>query len=85
VFAWLWLRDLPISDWELYQELKQAGVIVVPGHTFFPGLHQEWRHTRQCVRISLTASVQDIERGIERLTQVVRRVMAYRTVSSLVS
>jgi valine--pyruvate aminotransferase len=85
VFAWLWLRDLPISDWELYQELKQAGVIVVPGHTFFPGLHQEWRHTRQCVRISLTASVQDIERGMERLTQVVRRVMAYRTVSSLVS
>ncbi|MGC1394419.1 MAG: valine--pyruvate transaminase, partial [Coleofasciculaceae cyanobacterium] len=31
IFAWLWLRDLPITDWELYQELKQVGVIVVPG------------------------------------------------------
>ncbi len=74
VFAWLWLRDLPVSDWELYQELKQAGVIVVPGHTFFPGLQQEWLHARQCVRISLTASLRDIERGVERLTQVVARV-----------
>lgn len=74
VFAWLWLRDLPISDWELYQLLKQAGVIVVPGHTFFPGLGEEWPHTRQCVRISLTATVAEIERGVERIAQVVRQV-----------
>lgn len=42
IFAWLWLKDLPISDWEFYQELKKVGVIVVPGSTFFPGLKEEW-------------------------------------------
>ena len=31
IFAWLWLKDLPITDWEFYQELKKVGVIVVPG------------------------------------------------------
>lgn len=83
VFAWLWLRDLPVTDWELYQELKRVGVIVVPGHTFFPGLRQEWSHARQCVRISLTASLREIERGVERLTEVVQRVMAQRVALSL--
>ncbi|MEB3182345.1 MAG: valine--pyruvate transaminase, partial [Nostocaceae cyanobacterium] len=54
IFAWLWLQDLPISDWEFYQELKQVGVIVVPGSTFFPGLQAEWQHKQECIRISLT-------------------------------
>ncbi|HEY9645693.1 MAG TPA: valine--pyruvate transaminase, partial [Chroococcidiopsis sp.] len=31
IFAWLWFQDLPISDQELYQALKQVGVFVVPG------------------------------------------------------
>jgi len=26
IFAWLWLKDLPMTDWEFYQELKQVGV-----------------------------------------------------------
>jgi len=34
IFAWLWLQDLPITDWEFYQQLKQVGVIVVPGSSF---------------------------------------------------
>ena len=36
-FLWLWLRGLPITDEELYQSLKKRGVLVVPGHYFFPG------------------------------------------------
>ena len=24
IFAWLWLQDLPLSDWEFYQQLKQS-------------------------------------------------------------
>ena len=24
IFSWLWLQDLPMTDWELYQELKQG-------------------------------------------------------------
>lgn len=71
IFAWLWLKDLPMTDWEFYQELKQVGVIVVPGSSFFPGLREEWPHKQQCIRISLTASDEDIEVGMERLAKMV--------------
>jgi valine--pyruvate aminotransferase len=74
IFAWLWLQDLPITDWELYQQLKQVGVIVVPGSSFFPGLREEWSHKQQCIRISLTATDEEIEIGIQRLGKVVEQV-----------
>ena len=35
IFAWMWLQDLPMDDWEFYQALKRYGVIVVPGSSFF--------------------------------------------------
>jgi len=74
IFAWLWLDQLPITDWELYQAIKQVGVIVVPGSTFFPGLREEWTHKQQCLRISLTGSDAEIQQGMERLTAVVKQV-----------
>lgn len=74
IFAWLWLRDLPITDWEFYQELKQVGVIVVPGSSFFPGLQEEWTHKQECLRISLTASDEEIEIGMKRLAKVAKEV-----------
>jgi valine--pyruvate aminotransferase len=80
IFAWLWLQDLPITDWELYQKLKQVGVIVVPGSPFFPGLRETWEHTHQCIRVSLTASDQDIETGMKRLAEVVKQVYGQSTV-----
>ncbi len=55
MFAWLWFKDLPIADTELYQRLKALGLLVVPGSTFFPGLSVPWDHARQCIRLSLTA------------------------------
>lgn len=74
IFAWIWFQDLPISDRELYQELKKVGVIVVPGSSFFPGLKQEWPHKQQCLRISLTATDEEIAEGMKRLAGVVRRI-----------
>ncbi|CEJ45692.1 valine--pyruvate transaminase [Umezakia ovalisporum] len=74
IFAWLWLQDLPITDWELYQKLKQVGVIVVPGSTFFPGLREEWHHKHQCLRISLTGTDEEIVKGMKRLAQVTEQV-----------
>jgi valine--pyruvate aminotransferase len=82
IFAWLWLQDLPMTDWELYQELKQVGVIVVPGSTFFPGLHEEWEHKHQCVRISLTGSDDEIATGMQRLAKVVQQVYQRAVVSA---
>lgn len=74
IFAWLWLQDLPITDWELYQQLKKVGVIVVPGHSFFPGLQEDWPHKHQCCRISLTASDEEITVAMQRLAKVVEQV-----------
>lgn len=74
IFAWLWLKDLPITDWEFYQELKQVGVIAVPGSTFFPGLREDWQHKQQCLRISLTATETEIAEAMKRLAKVAQRV-----------
>ncbi|MCL1471072.1 valine--pyruvate transaminase [Argonema antarcticum] len=80
IFAWLWLQDLPITDWELYQELKKVGVIVVPGSSFFPGLREDWSHKNECIRISLTATDEEIVVGMQRLAKVVQEV--YSVVSA---
>ncbi len=82
IFAWLWLQDLPISDWEFYQELKQVGVIVVPGSTFFPGLKEEWAHKQQCLRISLTGSDEELVTGMRRLAKVAEQVYQRAVVSA---
>jgi valine--pyruvate aminotransferase len=74
IFAWLWLKDLPMTDWEFYQELKQVGVIVVPGHSFFPGLQENWQHKQQCLRISLTATEAEIATAMERLAAVATKI-----------
>jgi len=74
IFAWLWFQDLPTSDWDLYQALKSHGVIVVPGSPFFPGLKEDWEHTHQCIRISLTASNDEIVTGLKHLANVVQEI-----------
>jgi valine--pyruvate aminotransferase len=74
IFAWMWFQDLPMTDWELYQELKKVGVIAVPGSSFFPGLREDWKHKHECIRLSLTASDEAIEMGMERLAKVVEEV-----------
>jgi valine--pyruvate aminotransferase len=74
IFAWMWFQDLPITDWDLYQCLKEVGIIVVPGNSFFPGLLEDWAHKQQCIRISLTASDADITTAMERLATVVTQV-----------
>jgi Alanine-alpha-ketoisovalerate (or valine-pyruvate) aminotransferase len=71
----LWLKDLPMTDWALYQSLKKVGVIVVPGSSFFPGLREEWSHKQQCIRISLTATDEDIKEGIERLAKMIISIL----------
>ncbi|MBD2437287.1 valine--pyruvate transaminase [Nostoc sp. FACHB-110] len=82
IFAWLWLKDLPMTDWEFYQELKKVGVIVVPGSTFFPGLKEEWQHKHQCLRISLTGSDDEIVSGMQRLAKAVEQAYQRAVVSA---
>ena len=55
-FLWLWFRDLPDQrDRELYERLKARKVLVVPGSYCFAGLEEEWRHKRECIRITYCA------------------------------
>ncbi len=74
IFAWLWLKDLPITDQEFYQRVKEKDVIIVPGSPFFPGLEGDWKHTRECFRISLTASDEALRTAMYRLAEVVTQV-----------
>jgi valine--pyruvate aminotransferase len=46
-------------------------------------LREEWQHKQQCIRISLTASDQEIETGMQRLAEVVEK--AYQKVMSVKS
>lgn len=79
IFAWLWFQDLPITDWELYQQIKEVGVIVVPGNPFFPGLQEDWAHAHQCLRISLTATDEELADSMKRLAEIVDRVYSRST------
>ena len=74
IFAWLWFQDLPTSDWEFYQQLKKVGIIAVPGNSFFPGLREDWSHKQQCLRISLTASDEELVTAMQRLAVVAEQV-----------
>jgi valine--pyruvate aminotransferase len=74
IFAWLWFDNLPISDWDLYQSLKNEGLIVVPGSPFFPGLREEWAHRHQCIRVSLTASKEELQTGMKILAKRLKEI-----------
>lgn len=76
IFLWLWLDQLPISSYQLYQRLKQRGVLVVPGEDFFIGVEPQWQHQRQCLRLSYAAEPAVIARGVEIIGQEVRRAYA---------
>jgi valine--pyruvate aminotransferase len=47
---------------------------VVPGNPFFPGLQEDWPHTRQCLRLSLTASAEDLVAATHHLAEVVNQL-----------
>ncbi len=69
IFLWLWFPDLPITTEMLYQRLKARGVLMVPGHFFFPGLEHDWPHTHQCMRMNYVPEAEKIERGIQILAE----------------
>lgn len=52
IFLWLWFDELPITTIELYQRLKERGVLIVPGEYFFIGQEATWEHAHQCLRMN---------------------------------
>jgi valine--pyruvate aminotransferase len=78
-FVWLWFPNLPITDEQLYEHLKQRNVFVVPGHHFFPGLAEPWSHVRECIRVSYAQTPEVVAAGLQAIAEEVRR--AYGTKS----
>jgi valine--pyruvate aminotransferase len=73
MFLWLWFEDLPITSLELYQRLKENGVLVVSGHYFFPGLSENWQHKDECLRVTYSQDDDDVHRGLAIIAEVVRQ------------
>lgn len=71
-FLWCWFEGLPISTADLYQRLKQAGVLAIPGERFFIGLDTGWAHTRECLRLSYAQDRSVVEAGLARVSREVR-------------
>ncbi|MHC4477923.1 MAG: aminotransferase class I/II-fold pyridoxal phosphate-dependent enzyme, partial [Planctomycetota bacterium] len=68
-FLWLWLRDLPITCAQLYDRLKKRGVLVVPGHYFFPGLAGPWPHKDECIRINYAQDTETVAAGLKIIAE----------------
>lgn len=75
-FLWVWFRDLPVGDMELYERLKKRKVLVVPGCYFFEGLAEPWRHRHECIRITYCAKPESVRRGLEIIAGEICRAYA---------
>jgi valine--pyruvate aminotransferase len=75
-FLWLWFRNLPITCAELYERLKARGVLIIPGHHFFPGLDEPWKHKHECIRLNYAADEEVVRRGIDIIADEVKRAYA---------
>jgi valine--pyruvate aminotransferase len=75
-FLWLWFRDLPGGSLELYQSLKEAGVLVIPGDTSFPGLAETWDHAHQCLRMSYAVEAEHLRAAAKIIGRVARATYA---------
>ena len=73
-FVWLWFESLTISSTQLYQILKQKGVLVMDGYPFFFALPQDWKHKQECLRLSYCQSEAVLTQAIEIIAEVVREL-----------
>lgn len=73
MFLWLWFENMPISSLELYERLKRAGVLVVSGHYFFPGIQDEWTHRQECIRVTYSQNDEDVANGLRIIAREVKK------------
>ncbi|MFQ5611975.1 MAG: valine--pyruvate transaminase [Anaerolineae bacterium] len=73
IFLWVWFRDMPITSQELYERLKRRGALVVPGHHFFPGLQEPWRHKHECIRMTYSQDEAVVREGVRLIGQEVKK------------
>ena len=75
LFLWLWFPGLPITASQLYERLKQRGVLVVSGHYFFFGNDDapDWPHRHECLRVSYAMDGSIVRDGLRIIAEEVRR------------
>jgi len=76
IFLWLWFPDLPITCQTLYERLKARGVLVIPGHHFFPGLAEDWRHRHECIRVNYALDESRVHAGLSIVCDEVKKAYA---------
>ncbi len=75
IFLWLWFPGLPISCQELYRRLKRRGVLIIPGHYFFPGLAEDdWPHKQECIRMTYSMGDEVVREGVRVIAEEVKRL-----------
>ena len=74
IFLWLYLRDLKISTKELYEQLKEQGVITVPGEHFFFGVDDPREnchgHYDKCLRLNYSGPQDEVREGLKLLAKI---------------
>jgi len=70
LFLWAWFPELSCSAQELYERLKERGVVVVPGHHFAFGMPQIEEHASKCLRISFSMADEVVREGLRRIGEV---------------
>jgi len=73
IFLWLWFEGLPITTSELYERLKERGLLLVPGRYFFPGRSNSI-HAESCVRMNYARSEADVKKGIDILASTLKEI-----------
>ncbi len=71
-FLWIWFENLPISSYDLYERLKQRGVLIIPGHYFFYGNCSTHPHSQQCIRLSYAQPDEVVQRGVQILGEEIK-------------
>ena len=70
MFCWIHINQENFDSYEFHMRLREQNTFVMPGRFFFPENEQNHPHARQCFRISLTADIQEIFRGLEVIAEV---------------
>ncbi|MCF7674460.1 MAG: valine--pyruvate transaminase [Akkermansiaceae bacterium] len=77
LFLWFWFPGLPIPVRELYERLKQRGVLVVSGDYFFFGDDRpDWPHRHECIRVSYSTDEATVRDGLRIIGEEVKRAFA---------
>lgn len=74
LFLWFWFPGLPIPVRELYERLKQRGVLVVSGDYFFFGDDRPaWPHRHECIRVTYSMEEAVVRDGLRIIGEEVRK------------